>query len=55
MIASQTRIVDLETVNSGDERFPPVPRQHARKAVAWACADRALIQESKAVLLSALR
>jgi len=55
MVASQTRIVDLETANAGDMRLPVIRRQHAGRAIAWATEDRARIQEHAAVLLSALR
>ena len=55
MVASQSRIVDLETSNAGDMRLRVSRRQHAGRAIAWATEDRALIQEHAAVLLSALR
>jgi Phosphotransferase enzyme family len=54
MVTSQSRIVDLETANADDVRLPVSRRQHARTAVAWATADRGLIQEHAAALLSAL-
>jgi Ser/Thr protein kinase RdoA (MazF antagonist) len=54
MVRSQTRIVDLETANLGNPRFPAARRQHARAAIAWATADRALLREHQARLLSAL-
>ena len=55
MMASQTRIVELETINAGDRHFPPDRRQWAREAIAWASADRELIQHPQAAVLSALR
>jgi hypothetical protein len=55
MLRSQTRIVDLETTNVDDPRHSPARRQHARTAIAWAAADRALLRRHEAQLLAALR
>ena len=55
MMRSQTRIVDLETANLSNSRLPAARRQHATAAIAWASADRALLRQHKALLLSALR
>jgi Ser/Thr protein kinase RdoA (MazF antagonist) len=55
MMGSQTRIVDLETACLGNPGRPAARRQHARAAIAWAAADRALLREHEALLLSALR
>jgi len=55
MMRSQTRIVDLETANLSNPRLPAARRQHAKAAIAWASADRALLRQHKALLLSALR
>jgi hypothetical protein len=55
MMCSQTRIVHLETANLSNPRLPATRRQHAKTAIAWANADRALLRQHKALLLSALR
>ncbi len=55
MIGSQTRIVDLETANADNPRHSAARRQHAKTAIAWATADRALLRKHEALLLSALR
>jgi hypothetical protein len=55
MVRSQTRIVDLETANLGSPRHSAARRQHAKAAIAWAAADRALLHQHAAPLLSALR
>lgn len=55
MMRSQTRIVDLETANLSNPRLPASRCQHAKAAIAWASADRALLRRHKAPLLSALR
>jgi hypothetical protein len=55
MMSSQTRIVDLETANLSNPRLPAGRRQHAKAAIAWASADRTLLRQHKALLLSALR
>jgi hypothetical protein len=55
MIGSQTRIVDLETANADSPRHSAARRQHAKTAIAWATADRALLRKHEALLLSALR
>jgi hypothetical protein len=54
MLRSQTRIVDLETVSLDNPR-QLARRQHAKTAIAWATADRALLRQHEALLLSALR
>lgn len=55
MVASQRRIVDLETANLGNSGLPAARRQHAKAAVAWAAADCALVRRHEALLLAALR
>ncbi len=55
MVRSQTRIVDLETVNLGNPRHSAARRKHAKTALEWATADRALVRQHEALLLSALR
>ncbi len=54
MVRSQTRIVNLETANLGSLRHSAARRQHAKTAIAWAAADRALVRQHQALLLSAL-
>jgi hypothetical protein len=55
MVRSQTRIVDLEMANLDNPGHLAARRQHAKTAVAWAAADRALLRQHEALLLSALR
>jgi hypothetical protein len=55
MVRSQTRIMDMETASLGSPRHPAARRQHAKTAIAWATADRALLRQHEALLLSALR
>ncbi|MBW4716886.1 phosphotransferase [Saccharothrix obliqua] len=55
MVEQQTRIAVAETANLHDPRLDPVRRAHARRAVDWAEADRALVQQHHELLLSALR
>jgi hypothetical protein len=52
---SQTRIVDIETVNLGSRTLSAARRQHAKTAIAWATADHALVRQHEALLLAALR
>jgi Phosphotransferase enzyme family len=54
MVRSQTRIVDLETANLGDPGLSATRRRHAKAAIAWARADRALLRRHEKLLLSAL-
>lgn len=53
MMSSQGRIIAAETANLRNPRLPRSRREHARSAIAWATADRALLREHSAVLLSA--
>jgi len=55
VVASQARIVEAETANLGNPRLPAARRQHAKAAVAWAAADRALVRQHEVLLLAALR
>jgi hypothetical protein len=55
MVASQTRIADLETANMSDRGFSVARRQFAKRAIAWATADRALIEQHEQLLFAALR
>lgn len=54
MASSQDRIMTAETANLHNPRLPAARREHARAAIAWAAADRALLREHSAVLLDAL-
>ncbi len=54
MVRSQTRIADLETANLSNPRHSAGRRQHAKTAIAWPAADRALLRQHEALLLSAL-
>jgi hypothetical protein len=55
MIHSQDRIVDTETANLASTGHSAARRQHAKAAIAWASADRALLRQHEALLLSVLR
>jgi hypothetical protein len=54
MVRSLTRIVDMETVNRDDPRHSAARRRHAKTAIEWASADRALLRRHEAQLLAAL-
>ncbi len=51
----QADIIDTEQANLHDTALTAVRRDHARDAIRWATSDRSLIQQHKALLLSALQ
>ncbi|GLW89378.1 hypothetical protein Aglo03_01940 [Actinokineospora globicatena] len=51
MVEQQTRIVELETANLTNPALSPTRLAHARRAIAWAESDRALVHEHRAMLL----
>ncbi|MEV0674902.1 aminoglycoside phosphotransferase family protein [Actinosynnema sp. NPDC050436] len=55
VVDRQTRVVERATATLADPASPAARRAHARNAVAWATADRELVREHRALLLSALR
>ncbi|WP_121006543.1 aminoglycoside phosphotransferase family protein [Saccharothrix australiensis] len=55
VLRQQTRVIDVEGAKSHDTALTATRRAHARDAVAWATADRALVRRHEALLLSALR
>lgn len=54
MVRQQTLIVELETANLDDPALSPVRRAHARTAIDWATASRALVHDHRALLLGSL-
>ncbi|TDE60418.1 aminoglycoside phosphotransferase family protein [Nonomuraea mesophila] len=54
IVRRQTSIVDAEAANASNHHLTATRRQHAEAAIAWATADRELVYEHKALLLSAL-
>ncbi|MEV6150229.1 phosphotransferase [Nonomuraea sp. NPDC052129] len=54
IVRRQTNIADVEAANLSNPKLTPTRRRHAQAAIAWATADRELVFQHKAVLLSAL-
>jgi hypothetical protein len=54
MVRQQTLIVVQETANLDDPGLSPVRRAHARTAIDWATASRALVHDHRALLLGSL-
>lgn len=55
VVEQQTAVVEAEAANAADPGFSAQRRRHARAAVAWATADRALVRRHERFLLTALR
>ncbi|WP_378521050.1 aminoglycoside phosphotransferase family protein [Nonomuraea helvata] len=54
IVRRQTNIAGAEAVNLSNPKLTPTRRRHAQAAIAWATADRDLVFQYKALLLSAL-